>query len=225
MDIIRILYDPVKVFRKREMEQGINPWILFGLIIIVSIIIFLLSLHHQYQFAVQKIMERIQQLPESQRKLALQHISYKKMLTTGLAAVIFMVPLKLLFQGLIFQQLFTIWGNIKSFSDSLYVVVYGNLISIYAQILKLVIEYTTGKPYVNFDLSLFVSKQNPLLYKVLSNVDIFTIWSLIVMGIGFSELARVKRSKSFTIVFALWIIYIAIIAFLFSMGGGKWLRF
>lgn len=225
MDIIRILYDPVKVFRKREMEQGINPWILFVIIIVVSVFIFLLSLHHQYQYAVQKILERIQQLPEDQRKLALQHISYKRMLTTGLAAVIFMVPLKLLFQSLIFQQLFTIWGNIKSFSDSLYTVVYANLISIYAQILKLIIEYATGKPYVNFDLSLFVSRQNTALYKILSNVDIFTIWSLIVMSIGFSELARVKRSKSITIVFGLWVIYIVLVGFLFSMGGGKWLRF
>ncbi len=225
MDIIRILYDPVKVFRKREMEQGINPWILFVVIIVVSVIIFLLSLHHQYQYALQRIMERIQQLPENQRKLALQHISYKRMLTTGLATVIFMVPLKLLFQSLIFQQVFTIWGNIKSFSDSLYTVVYGNLISIYAQILKLIIEYATGKPYVNFDLSLFVSRQNTALYKILSNVDIFTIWSLIVMSIGFSELARVKRSKSFIIVFGLWIIYIVLVGFLFSIGGGKWLRF
>jgi len=225
MDIIRILYDPVKVFRKREMEQGINPWILFVIIIVVSVFIFLLSLHHQYQYAVQKILERIQQLPEDQRKLALQHISYKRMLTTGLAAVIFMVPLKLLFQSLIFQQLFTIWGNIKSFSDSLYTVVYANLISIYAQILKLIIEYATDKPYVNFDLSLFVSRQNTALYKILSNVDIFTIWSLIVMSIGFSELARVKRSKSITIVFGLWVIYIVLVGFLFSMGGGKWLRF
>lgn len=225
MDIIRILYDPVKVFRKREMEQGINPWILFILIIVVSVIIFLLSLNHQYQYAVQKIMERIQELPENQRKLALQHISYKRMLTTGLAAVIFMVPLKLLFQGLIFQQVFTIWGNIKSFTDSFYTVVYGNLISIYAQILKLIIGYATGKPYVNFDLSLFVSKQDTVLYKILSNVDIFTIWSLIVMSIGFSELARVKRSKSFSIVFGLWFIYIAIVGLLFSMGGDKWLRF
>ena len=225
MDFIRILYDPVKVFRKREMGEGINPWIGFIVIIVLAVLIFLGSLHHQYQYVVQQVMEKVKDLPKEQQELVLKRISFQNMLTTGLISVIIMVPLKLIFQGLIFQQAFILWGNIKSFADSLYVVVYGNIISIYAQILKLVIEYATGKPFVNFDLSIFVSRQNQLLYKVLSNVDIFTIWSLIVMGIGFSELARVKRSRSFAIVFGLWILYLIAMAIIFSMGGNKWLRF
>ncbi len=225
MDILRIFYDPVKVFRKREMEEGINPWIIFVGIVVISVIIYFLSFQHQYSFLIQQISEKIQNLPEEQRKKALESITRERMLISGLISVVIMVPLKLLFQSLIFQQAFSIWGNVRSFTDSLYVVVYANIISIASQILKLVIEYATGKPYVSFDLSIFVKNMNSVMYKVLANVDIFTIWSLSVMAIGFSELARVNRSKSFAVVFGLWFVYLVLMFVIFSMGGSGWLRF
>ncbi len=225
MDIFRIFYDPVKVFRKREMGEGINPWIIFAGIILVSVIIYFLSFQHQFPYIMEQISEKLQNLPEEQRQQALQRITKSRMLISGLITVMFMVPLKLLFQSLIFQQAFSIWGNIRSFADSLYVVVYANIISIASQILKLVIEYATGKPFVSFDLSILVGNSQTVIYKVLSNVDIFTIWSLSVMAIGFSEIARVNRTRSFTVVFGLWIVYLVAIWIIFSMGGSGWLRF
>ncbi|GEM_PF-3628790 len=224
MDILRIFYDPVKVFRKREMDEGINPWIIFGGIVVVSVIIYLLSFKHQYPYLMEQISQRLQNLPEEQRQQALQKFTKERLLISGLVTVILMVPVKLLFQGLIFQQVFSIWGNIRSFADSLYVVVYANIISLASQILKLIIEYATGKPFVSFDLSIFF-KNKGTLYRVMSNVDIFTILSLSVMAIGFSELARVNRERSFTVVFGLWLLYLVALGLIFAMGGSGWLRF
>jgi len=44
----------------------------------------------------------------------------------------------------------------------------------------------------------------------LSSLDLFTIWSVIALGIGFAELAQTTKRKSFTLIIVLWAVLIAI---------------
>lgn len=53
-------------------------------------------------------------------------------------------------------------------------------------------------------------KDNPILFALLSSLDIFTIWTLILFIIGFSTLARVSRGKSAAIVISLWLFTVVV---------------
>jgi hypothetical protein len=49
-------------------------------------------------------------------------------------------------------------------------------------------------------------KTNPLLYAVFSSVDLFSIWSVILLVIGFGVITRASRGKSAAIVIGWWVV-------------------
>jgi len=50
-------------------------------------------------------------------------------------------------------------------------------------------------------------KDNPLLFALLSKIDIFTIWFLILLIIGFAFVSRFSKAKSAAVVISLWIVW------------------
>lgn len=54
------------------------------------------------------------------------------------------------------------------------------------------------------------SATNPVLFAFLTKLDVFTIWSLILMTIGYSIVSRGSRMRSAVIVVGLWAVYVAI---------------
>ncbi len=51
---------------------------------------------------------------------------------------------------------------------------------------------------------------NPVLYSLLSSLDLITIWTLILLSIGAATVAGVKRSSGYLAVFGWWIIFILV---------------
>jgi hypothetical protein len=49
-------------------------------------------------------------------------------------------------------------------------------------------------------------KQNPLLFTLLSRLDVFSIWLLALMIIGFSYVSKVSKAKSAAIIISLWVV-------------------
>jgi hypothetical protein len=57
-------------------------------------------------------------------------------------------------------------------------------------------------------------KQNPVAFAVLSSLDLFTIWTVILFIIGFSFVSRFSRAKSAAIIVPFWVLLV-----LFKVGG------
>jgi Yip1 domain len=51
-------------------------------------------------------------------------------------------------------------------------------------------------------------KTQPLLFALLSSIDIFTIWTIVLLIIGFAALSRSSKAKSAAIVISLWVVCI-----------------
>ena len=51
---------------------------------------------------------------------------------------------------------------------------------------------------------------SPFLYSVASSLDLFNIWTLILTGIGYSCVSKVKRSTSMAVVFGWWIVVVLV---------------
>ncbi len=53
---------------------------------------------------------------------------------------------------------------------------------------------------------------SPFLYSVASSLDLFNIWSLILTGIGYSYVSKVKRGTSMAVVFGWWAVVVLVSA-------------
>jgi hypothetical protein len=53
-------------------------------------------------------------------------------------------------------------------------------------------------------------KEQPVLFSLLSNFDVFTIWTLFLLIVGFGTLSKTSRAKAATIVLSLWGVFIVI---------------
>ena len=53
-------------------------------------------------------------------------------------------------------------------------------------------------------------KAQPVLFALLSSIDVFTIWTVVLLIIGFAALSRVSKAKATAIVIPLWVVCILI---------------
>lgn len=92
-----------------------------------------------------------------------------------------------------------------------------NLIGALQVIVTLILSIILGKFNAAPNLTLLVSglDKGPL-HSILNSIDPFSIWSMIVIGIGLAKLTLKDVSKGVMWVLILWIVYILLSAFLLS---------
>lgn len=64
-------------------------------------------------------------------------------------------------------------------------------------------------------------KEQPVLYSLLSMLDIFTFWVLALLVIGFSEVSKFSKAKSAAVVISLWLVLAVIRLGFAAMGAAK----
>lgn len=64
-------------------------------------------------------------------------------------------------------------------------------------------------------------KEQPVLFALLSSFDVFTLWTVALLVIGFSALSRSTRAKSAVIVVSLWALMIMIKTGFAAMGAAR----
>ena len=64
-------------------------------------------------------------------------------------------------------------------------------------------------------------KEQPVLFSLLSSFDIFTIWTLILLIIGFAVLSKSSRAKTAMVVIGMWIMLVLIKLGFAAMGAAR----
>jgi len=114
-------------------------------------------------------------------------------------------------------------GAQVGFGKSMSVVMYGYLPGIIKSVLATVALFAGMDPE-GFQIQnpiatnpgfFFSPTDHPALYKLASAVDIFTIWSMVLIAIGFTCISKVKKGTSYAIVFG-WYIVITLIGVAFA---------
>ena len=54
----------------------------------------------------------------------------------------------------------------------------------------------------------WTSRLRPALHSLLASIDVFSLWSLILLTIGFAAAARISRKAAGGVVFAIWALYV-----------------
>jgi hypothetical protein len=69
---------------------------------------------------------------------------------------------------------------------------------------------------MSFNLFFPFVEKGTFLFRLLTQLNFFTIWSLLVFGLGLSIVGKMNIKKSYALAFGLWIVAILIGA---AMGG------
>jgi hypothetical protein len=119
-----------------------------------------------------------------------------------------------------------LWGTInfvfggKAKYGSIFAVwMYASLPGILKVLLGVIVIYAGTAPesfniknYAPTNLGAFLNplETNPALYSLASSIDVITIWTLILLGMGTAMVAGVKRNSGYIAVFGWWAVFVLI---------------
>ncbi len=64
-------------------------------------------------------------------------------------------------------------------------------------------------------------KEQPVLFALLASFDIFVIWTLFLLAVGFSKVSKFSKGKSAAIVIVLWLVTVAIRVGMAAVGAAS----
>jgi Yip1 domain len=165
-----------------------------------------------------KAEERMQGLTPEQRE------SQMKISTSVTQGIFLGTPVFLIIMGVVISavMLGTInfgFGGKAKFGSVLAVWMYAMLPSIFKTLLGLVVVYAGAAPesfniknFAPTNIGAFLNPVDvgPAIYSLATSIDIITIWTLVLVGIGTATVAGVKRNSGYIAAFGWWIIVVLI---------------
>ena len=215
-DILGTYYQPDKVFEgMKDKPRWLIPLIVSVIFTLIVTAIILPTIIMPEQAA--KIAGN-PDIPAEQVEAIQAKMSGPIPLIAGLVSNLILMPAGLLLIGLIFWWIFSMAGHKAQFKQMFTAAVLGSLINIPGAIVKVPLMFLkeTAKVSTSLGLMLPVEMEEGFLVRLLNHIDFFTIWSLVVMAIGFSVFSGAPRKKSYWTVFGCWAVFILILA---ALGG------
>lgn len=219
--IIKIFYAPEETFREIK-EKGINIWIPFIILLILSLIITLL--YANFIFYPKRIeFIRSGEIPPETLERAEKFMSRPFLILTSIIQTLIGLPLILIIFSFAYHFGAELLGGKSRFELAFLYVIYSRFINVLSHIIKFPLAVLTKKVVVHTDLSLFFPfiKGKNFFYLLLTKIDIFTIWSLYVIVCGMTILSDVQKKRATVFVYLLWLLIAFILSILGLFGKGK----
>ena len=213
--IINVFVNPLKLFQylRRKPE--------FVLPLILAILIGVGTAHLVYDIAINDQIAKYEQndrISADQRDLIIDRLEESK---TGAKRIIFSVVIPFFAVVILFfliSAVFMFIGNVllggrAKYTQVLSVYGYSYLImGILGTIVKvpLILKQQTVKIDTSLAVMFSPEGMSTALYNFIGSFDIFTVWFLIVFGIGFAVIYRFSKLKALTSVFTAWLVYVVI---------------
>jgi hypothetical protein len=172
--------------------------------------------------------DQIQMLREQGRIPAEQMVQVEKTLQGplplifGTVSVLVLTPVSLLIVALLLNIFVPLLGGEASFSRAFAVVCFAGLVRIPALVIKTVLMVIKGSTAVYTSLILlfpFIPHKG-FFFNLLSRIDFFTIWELLLISLGLSITTQIRGKKTYFIVFGIWLGFLILTSALQGMGFG-----
>jgi len=165
-----------------------------------------------------KAQERIAQLPADRRERGMEiSVMFTKVLAFAFPVLALLAYL--IIAAVLLGTFNFVIGTEVPFNTALAIVVYAQLPRIIRLVLAIISLFAGADPE-SFMLANPVASNpgflvdagaHPALYALASSLDIFTLWTIVLLGIGFVCVSKVKRSTAIAVVFA-WYALITLVA-------------
>jgi len=156
-----------------------------------------------------KAAARLDQLSAEDRARQMQTVVKVTAISSYLLPAIILIFL-LIFAAVLLATFNFGLGAELTFNQALAVCVYASLPGIIKSLLAIVVLMVGGGESLTFqnpvasNLSGLVDPSSHFLYSIAMQVDVFTIWTLVLSGIGFACLTKLKTNNCFAVVFGWW---------------------
>jgi hypothetical protein len=217
---------PSKTFE--DIKRGNRSWWMPWLIMVVVGYLFFAAVYtkvgmqtvvdNQSKLMSESQQEKMAQMPPEQRAMTAKWTLY---VTEGIfiASPIFVLVAAAIVALVLWGTINFVFGGKASFGAVFALWFFANLPSIFKSLLGVVVIYVSNTPEAfniknfaptNVAAFLPVMETNKAVYALCSSLDIITIWSLILMGMGIAIVAGVKRSSGYIAVFGWWAIIVLV---------------
>ncbi len=214
--IIGVLFSPNATFASIARRPD---WLLpLALLLIVSLSAgIIIAPRVDFASATREAMEQNKNVSQEQIDRAVKMTSSISKVFTYLSPVLSLIAL-LVIAGIILLA-FRIFGGEGDFNQAFSVTCYASVPTIIKSIVTLIIIMARGSVIPAQELATLVRsnlgfladyKANPMAFALLSSLDLFSVWFLALMIIGFAYVSRVSKVKSATIIISLWFVVLLV---------------
>lgn len=223
--VVDVFTAPSKTFT--DIKNGHTSWWMPFLIMVVLSYVFFFVVNskigmrqvseNQIKLS-PKAEERMQGLTPEQREGQMKISAY---VTEGifLASPVFVILMGIVISAVMLGTINFGFGGKAKFGSVLAVWMYAMMPSVIKTILGIIVIYAGSAPesfnisnFAPTNLGAFLSPTdtNPALYALATSIDAITIWSLVLVGIGTSLVAGVKRSAGYIAAFGWWAVLVLV---------------
>jgi hypothetical protein len=222
--VISVFTAPSKTFEdiKRGNASWWMPWAIMALVgyIFFAAIYFQIGMQtvveNQMKLASEKQQEQMAQAPPAQREMSTKISLY---VTEGvfIAGPVFVLAIAAVVALVLWGTINFVFGGKATFGKVFAMWFFANLPTVFKSLLGVVVVYAGAAPesfniknFAPTNLGAFLNplETNKALYSLATSIDIVTIWTLVLMGMGIAIVAGVKRTSGYIAVFGWWAIIV-----------------
>ena len=227
--VIGVIFSPIETFE----DIARKPDVLIPLLLIIVVTLLGIGLTKSHMdwdamVAQQQEMAKARNPNVSQAQLDQMAGFQKVMSNVGIWFSPVFIIAGLLIGTAILMLAFKLFGGQGSFMQCWAAVMYAWIPRIIQQIVGVAVVMTKGK--INpMDMPLLVKsnpgflvnmKEHAGLFSILSSFDVFVIWYVILLIIGFAAATKVSRAKSASIIVSLWLLLVLVKGGIAAVFGG-----
>ena len=211
--ILRVFYAPSETFEAVAEQRSAADWLLPTAL--VAVVIFVST----YLTSSIYVTEALEKMPAEQPSVEGTGDAIR---ISGLVAAPVMTFVMLFIGAAIYLLVGKLLGGLLSYGHCLPIVAYTSLVSIIQHIVKTPLVLVTGTMDVQTGLGMFLSEEARGTFggHLLSLIDPFVVWMVVVAGLGLSIVGQIERSRAYVGVAVITLIFLAIGAFFSTLGPG-----
>ncbi len=218
--LISIFWEPSACFE--ALKTKIN-WTDIVIPLLLVIIVGLVASSYITPIAMQEQISRIEnseRIPDTQKETLVERMESRINSPMNYVSTFVAIGIKwLIISGaMLFIANFLLGGELK-FKTMLGVSAYVGLIDIVNAAVKtpLIVSQDTIKVYTS--LALFMEESRSYFYRLMTQIDIFALWKIILFSIATAILLNKKTTKTFLPITALWLVYALVAAALAGLAN------
>ena len=212
--MLRVFYTPSEAFEAVSEQRSAADWLVPT--VIVAVVIFIST----YLTIPVQLAEMTQQMPAEQREGAQTAIKVSSLIAAIAAPVMTFV---MLFIGAaIYLLVGKLLGGLLGYGQCLAIVAYTSLISIPQHIVRTPLLLANETMKVQIGLGMFLSEEARKGFggALLSSIDPFVVWMVVIAGLGLAIVGQVERSRAYAGIAVITLIFLAIGAFFSTLNPG-----
>ncbi len=217
--ILRVFYAPSETFEAVAEQRSVADWLVPTFI--VAAVVFV-STYITSPIYMAETMEQMQQQMQQQEQSGAMEGTGDAILISTLIAAPVMMFVMLFIGAAIYLLVGKLLGGLLGYGQCLAIVAYTSLIAILQHVVKTPLVLAKETMNVQVGLGMFISEEAQQSFggHLLSLVDPFVVWMVVIAGLGLSIVGQIERSRAYAGVAAVTLIFLSIGAFFGTLGAG-----